>query len=151
MRTPDKILEIGAWCLETSHRSLLWLTGGRFPKRLIGMVPVELHTIGRRSGKHYSTMLTSPIFEGDRVVVIASKGGHSDHPDWYKNLTANPRIEITAKGRTRSYDTRTATKDEKSQLWPAITAAYKGYEGYQRNTDRDIPVIICTPVPDTVD
>lgn len=146
MRTPDKVLEIGSWCLENSHRALLWLSGGRFPKRLIGMVPVELHTRGRKSGKRYSTMLTSPIFEDDRVVVIASKGGHSDHPDWYKNLSANPRIEITAQGRTRAYEARTADSDEKAELWPRITAAYKGYEGYQRNTSRDIPVVICTPV-----
>lgn len=148
MRTPDKILEIGAWCLENSHRAALRLTGGRFPRRLIGMTPIELHTTGRRSGLERSTMLTAPIFEEDRVVVVASKGGHSDHPDWYKNLAANPEIRITAKGRTRSYVARTASADEKAELWPRITSAYKGYEGYQRNTDRDIPVVVCTPTSD---
>ncbi len=110
------------------------------------MTPVEIHTTGRRSGLRRSTMLTAPIFESDRIVIIASKGGHSDHPDWYKNLSANPTIDITAQGVTSAYVTRTASAEEKSELWPQITSVYKGYEGYQNNTDRDIPVVICTPV-----
>jgi hypothetical protein len=40
---------------------------------------------------------------------------------------------------------RTATADEKAELWPDIVAAYKGYAGYQKRTDRDIPVVICEP------
>lgn len=146
MRTPDKILEIGSWCLENGHRAALRLTGGRFPKKLIGMTPIELQTTGRRSGLPRRTMLTAPIFTDERVVIIASKGGHSDHPDWYKNLAANPDIEITANGRTKQYVARTASVEEKAELWPRVVAVYKGYEGYQRNTDRDIPVVICTPV-----
>ena len=40
---------------------------------------------------------------------------------------------------------RTASPEEKAALWPAIVAVYRGYDGYQRNTDRDIPVVICEP------
>ncbi|MCB1255499.1 MAG: nitroreductase family deazaflavin-dependent oxidoreductase [Microthrixaceae bacterium] len=149
MSFQDKTIEMGAWCLENGHRALLKLSGGRFPKRLLGMEPIELQTIGRKSGIARSTMLTAPICEADRIVVVASKGGHSDHPDWYKNLVANPQVEITVDGRTGSYTARTANADEKAELWPQITRAYKGYEGYQKNTDRDIPVVICTPVSST--
>jgi len=145
MQTPDGVISFGAWCLENGHRALLKVTGGRFPKRILGMTPVELHTIGRRSGQRRSTMLTAPICEPDRVVLIASKGGHTDHPDWYRNLSANPAIELTIGETTKAYQARTATAAEKAELWPTIVAAYKGYEGYQRNTDRDIPVVICTP------
>lgn len=102
VRNPDKMVEAGAWALEHGHRTMLKLTGGRWPKRIMGMQPVELHTTGRRSGQRRSTMLTAPICEPDRVIVVASKGGHSDHPDWYKNLVANPEVEITvARRRSR--------------------------------------------------
>lgn len=146
MRTPDLALDVGARILETGHRTLLKLSGGRFPRKVLGMQPVELHVTGRRSGQRRSTMLTAPICEEDRVVLVASKGGHQDHPDWYKNLSAHPDVELTVDGRTRGMRARTASPAEKAELWPTIVAAYKGYEGYQRNTDRDIPVVICEPV-----
>ena len=145
MRTPDRLIDVGAWMLENGHRTLLKLTGGRFPKRMLGMQPVELVTIGRKSGERRPTLLTAPIYDEDRVVLVASKGGYQDHPQWYKNLAANPEVEINVGGRSRAMRARTATPEEKASMWPTITASYKGYEGYQRNTDRDIPVVICEP------
>jgi len=146
MRTPDKILDVGAWMLENGHRTLLKLSGGRFPRTVMGMQPVELHTIGRTSGQRRSTMLTAPICEDHRVVLIASKGGHQDHPDWYKNLVAHPDVELTIDDRTLPMRARTASGDERASLWSKVVAVYKGYEVYQGNTDRDIPVVICEPV-----
>lgn len=147
MRTPDKVLEVGAWALENGHRTLLRLTGGRFPRRLLGMQPLELHTTGRVSGERRTTLLTAPISEADRVVLVASRGGHQDDPGWYKNLVAHPDVEITIDGTTRPMRARTASPEEKAELWPRIVAAYRGYEGYQRNTERDIPVVVCEPAP----
>lgn len=145
MRKPDKVIAMGAWTLEHSHRLALKLSGGRFPRKLLGMKPVELHTVGRKSGQQRSTMLTAPIFEPDRVVIVASKGGSTDHPDWYKNLAANPEVQLTIDDETRPFRARTASPDEKAELWPTIVKAYRGYDGYQQNTDRDIPVVICEP------
>ncbi|MCB0976318.1 MAG: nitroreductase family deazaflavin-dependent oxidoreductase [Acidimicrobiales bacterium] len=145
MTTPDKVIEVGAWCLEHGHRTLLKLTGGRFPKKILGMQPVELRTIGRVSGEPRTTMLTSPVFEPDRVVIIASKGGHQDHPGWYKNLAKNPDVEITANGTTMKMTARVAEGDERAELWKKAVAAYRGYASYQRNTDREIPVVVCEP------
>jgi len=145
MRIPDPVLDVGSWMLENGHRALLKATGGRFPRRIFGMQPVELHVTGRSSGQRRSTMLTAPICEEDRVVLVASKGGSSDHPQWYKNLAANPDVELTIDDRTRPMRARTATPAERAELWPTIVAAYPGYAGYQRNTDRDIPVVICEP------
>ena len=147
MQTPNKVSEIGAWCLENGHRALLKVTGGRWPKRIGGMQTVELFTIGRVSGKRRGTMLTAPICEPDRVILVASKGGHDEHPDWSKNLAANPGIELAIDDRTEPDVARTASAEEKAELWPKLVAVYKGYAGYQRNTDRDIPVVICTPCP----
>jgi deazaflavin-dependent oxidoreductase (nitroreductase family) len=143
----DKAIEAGAWILEHGHRALLTLSGGRFPKTVAGMQPVELHTIGRKTGLRRATLLTSPIYGEDRVVLVASKGGHSEDPIWYKNLVANPEVEITVGERTRKMRARTASPDEKATLWPELVKVYKGYDGYQRNTSRDIPVVICEPSP----
>ena len=142
-KNSDRTIEAGAWMLEHGHRALLALTGGRFPRTVQGMQPVELHTTGRKSGLRRSTMLTAPIYEDGRLVLVASKGGHTDHPDWYKNLSANPEVEVTVNGSTTRMRARTASLEEKAELWPHITSVYKGYAGYQRNTSRDIPVVIC--------
>lgn len=131
--------------LENGHRALLKLTGGRFPKSIMGMQTLELHTIGRKTGERRSTMLTTPIHEDHRVILVASRGGHDEHPGWYKNLTAHPDVEITMDDRTRPMRARTASPAERAELWPQLVAVYKGYAGYQANTDREIPVIICEP------
>ena len=145
MRTPDSVLGAGSWLLENGHRSLLKLTGGRFPRTIMGMQTVELHTTGRKSGKTYSNMLSAPIHDDQRIVLVASKGGSQDHPDWYKNLVANPDVSLTVDGRTVPMRARTASPDERATLWPKVVAAYRGYAGYQRNTDREIPLVICEP------
>ena len=142
MKPPRLVIEAGAWALENGHRALLALTGGRFPKRVAGMQPVELHHTGRRSGMPRSTLLTAPIFAPERVVLVASKGGHPDHPDWYKNLVANPDVELVANGERQAYRARTADPGERAELWPQVVSIYRGYAGYQRNTEREIPVVI---------
>ena len=110
------------------------------------MTPVELHTIGRKTGQRRSTLLTAPICEDERVVLVASKGGHENHPVWYLNLVANPDVEITVDDQTRKMRAHTASPEEKAELWPQVVAKYKGYADYQKNTERDIPVIVCEPV-----
>jgi len=78
-------------------------------------------------------------------VLIASKGGDDRNPQWYLNLVANPDVELTVYGTTMPMRARTANPAEKAELWPQIVAAYKGYDGYQQKTSRDIPVVICEP------
>ena len=127
---------------ENGHRLVLALTGGRFPRTVMGMLPVELHTVGRKSGKPFSNLLTSPIHDDKRIVVVASKGGHQDHPDWYKNAIATPDVTVTVNDTTTPMHARTATPEERAELWPQVVKAYKGYAGYQRNTPREIPLLI---------
>jgi len=147
MRKPDPVLAVGTRMFENGHRSLLRLTGGRFPRTIFGMKPVELYTTGRKSGKIYSTMLSTPVHDGRRVVLVASKGGYQDHPDWYKNLVVNPDVELTIDDRTVPMRARTASPEERATLWPAVVAASKRYRDYQRNTEREIPLVICEPRP----
>jgi len=128
-----------------SHRLLLRLTGGRLLATTMGMKTVDLQTIGRKSGLPRWTMLTAPIFEPDRVVLVASKGGDERHPDWYLNLRANPEIVLRHDGRETRWHARIATPEEKAQLWPQVVSTYKGYASYQRRTTREIPLVICEP------
>ena len=112
---------------------------------MMGMLTVELHTVGRKSGKPFSNLLTSPVHDDNRIIVVASKGGHSDNPDWYKNALANPDVTMTVNGETKPMHARSATSEERAELWPKMVKTYKGYAGYQRNTDREIPLLICEP------
>ena len=142
MHKPNLVAEVSAWLLENGHRLLLTLTGGRYPRTVMGMLTVELHTVGRKSGKPYANLLTSPVHDNDRIIVVASKGGHEDHPDWYKNAVATPEVRVTVDGATIPMLARSAGPDERAELWPRVVKAYKGYAGYQRNTSREIPLLI---------
>jgi len=145
MLRSDPVASIGVWMLENGHRAFLVVTGGRWPNKLAGMQTLELHVIGRKSGRKRPTLLTAPICEEDRVVIVASKGGHSDDPQWYKNLVVNPDVEITIGGETRAMKARTASSEERDVLWAQITSEFKNYADYQASTDREIPVVVCEP------
>ncbi len=127
------------------HEGLFDVTKGRVGGRASGMPVVKLTTTGRKSGKKRNTMLTSPLQEGEKVMLIASYGGDDRHPAWYLNLRDNPDVEATMTGSTRPMRARTASEDEKADMWPKIVSTYKGYAGYQQKTDRDIPVVILEP------
>ncbi len=139
--------DFGLKLMNSVHRAVRTLSGGRFGNRLMGMQALELCVIGRKSGQRRSLMLTAPIHDDHRTVLVASKGGDDRHPDWYRNLVDDPDIELTVGGVTRPMRARTATPEEKAALWPGIVGAYGGYAGYQARTERDIPVVICEPRP----
>jgi len=145
MAAQQTLTDLVTKAMNVTHKAALKVTGGRLGKQVFGMPAVQLHTTGRKSGQRRSVMLTAPIHEPDRIVLIASKGGDDRHPDWYHNVVAHPDVEVTEDGATRPMRARTATPEEKAEMWPAIVAAYKGYAGYQKRTDRDIPVVICEP------
>jgi deazaflavin-dependent oxidoreductase (nitroreductase family) len=129
-----------------THRVVLTVSGGRIGRRFGGMQVVELTTVGRRSGERRTVLLTAPVIDGDDVVIVASKGGNPGHPAWYLNLRANPEVTVRLDGVERTMTARTVSAEEKAALWPRITQAYRGYQGYQDKTDRAIPVVILSPV-----
>lgn len=145
MGIKETLTDLGMKGMNVSHRAILKVSGGRVLKAPFGMPTVELHTIGRKTGQRRSTLLTAPVREDGRVVLVASKGGDDRDPLWYRNLVAQPEVELTIGNVTTPMRARTATGDERAELWPRITEAYKGYAGYQKRTDREIPVVICEP------
>lgn len=121
------------------HPLLLRLTGGRVGRSLGGMPVVLLETVGRRSGEPRVTPLTAPVVDGDTVVLVASYGGDSRHPAWYLNLMADPDVAITMNGVRREMRARTATPEEKADLWPGScvrTAATRRTSGARPATSR---------------
>ncbi|MCA2228326.1 nitroreductase family deazaflavin-dependent oxidoreductase [Nonomuraea aurantiaca] len=104
-----------------------------------------LTTKGRKSGKSYTTPL---IYQkhGDVYVVVASKGGDPDHPEWYKNLQANPEVEVQVKDKKFKARARTATDEERPELWRLMAATWPDYDNYQQKTDRKIPIVVLEPI-----
>lgn len=145
MNIDKRVLAFGNWALETSHRTMLTLTGGRWPHKLGNTQLLELHTIGRKTGQRRSTLLSTPLQEDGKLYLVASKGGYPDDPIWYKNLVANPDVEITIAGTTTPMRARTADPAERADLWPRITKIQRGYAGYQQRATREIPIVICEP------
>jgi deazaflavin-dependent oxidoreductase (nitroreductase family) len=103
-----------------------------------------LTTKGRRTGQPYTTPL---IYQrhGDDFVVVASKGGDPEDPQWYKNLLADPEVEVQVMGDTFRARARTAGDAEKPEVWRLMTATWPAYDEYQTKTDRPIPVVILEP------
>ncbi len=125
------------------HRAILTVSGGRVGWQIGPMEVVELHTVGRSTGRTRSTLLTAPVSDSKRLVLVASKGGSDSHPQWYLNLHAHPDAEVTVSGRREKVHTRTASAAERAEQWPRIVDAYPGYARYQSKTTREIPVVIC--------
>src|SRR5687767_7536165 len=111
----------------------------------MGMPALILTTTGRKSGQPRQSMLTAPIVEDGRVVLVASYGGDDREPNWARNLRANPAVDVTMDGGTKAMRARIASADERSTLWPRVTSAYKGYADYQTKTTREIPLVILEP------
>lgn len=129
------------------HRGVLKLSGGRLGWHMLGMPALELTTIGRKSGQPRTVMLTSPVQEGDAIVIVASRGGDDQHPAWFLNLREHPEVTVAYAGKPKaSMRARVASPDERASLWPRITAAFSGYGGYQKKTHREIPIVLLEPV-----
>jgi deazaflavin-dependent oxidoreductase (nitroreductase family) len=141
----DIATDLAAKVMNAGHKAILKLSGGRVLNTAFGMPTLELHTIGRTSGQRRSVMLTAPVHDEHRVVLVASKGGDDRDPAWYRNLVVNPSIDLTVAGRKRPMTARPADPAEHAELWPRVVAAYWGYAVYQRRTSRQIPLVICEP------
>lgn len=128
------------------HRAVFRLSRGRVLGRVAGMPVVILTTVGHRSGRKRRTILTAPLVEADRVVLVASYGGYRHNPRWYQNLIVRPEVGLRMAGRgERRMRARVADRDERAELWPRIVSAYPGYARYQERTSRRIPLVVLEP------
>jgi deazaflavin-dependent oxidoreductase (nitroreductase family) len=116
-------------------------TGGEDGHDWQGTQTLLLTTKGRRSGE----LRELPLIygrSGDDYLIVASRGGSDDPPAWYLNLQAEPEVEVQVRGDRFKAHARTATADEKRELWPTMTAEWPAYDDYQKKTDREIPIVI---------
>jgi deazaflavin-dependent oxidoreductase (nitroreductase family) len=141
-----RLVDLGFRILNLLHRSVVRCSAGRLGRRAFGMEIIELVTIGRRSGRPHSTMLTIPVIEGSTLVLVASKGGDDRDPDWFKNLVVSPKVQVIRRGVRNDMVARVAHEDEQQRLWPQVIATYRSYDAYRRRAHRDIPLVLCTPL-----
>lgn len=106
-----------------------------------GTTILLLHTVGRKSGKEYTHPLIYREF-GDDFLVVASKGGSPDEPDWFRNLEKSPETVIQVKGEKIPVRARIATAQEKPAMWAHMTEVWPDYDEYQQKTEREIPVVV---------
>jgi deazaflavin-dependent oxidoreductase (nitroreductase family) len=100
-----------------------------------------LTTRGRKSGNE----TTAPLIyenDGDRYVIVASKGGAPEHPGWYLNLAKTPAVELQVKDEVFAARARTAEGEERQRLWELVNRQWPDYDSYQERTDREIPVVV---------
>ena len=127
--------------LGTLNKHVYRLTGGRVGGRM-GKAPVLiLHHVGRRSGKPRETPVLY-LHDGDRWVVVASKGGVDTHPAWFHNLMAAGEATIEVGRDRHEVRPRIAEDPERAELWDRLVAIYKPYASYQTYTERRIPVVV---------
>ena len=124
------------------HTAVFRLSGGRIGGSAYGAPILLLHHTGAKSGKkRVSPLLYLP--DGDRMVIVASKGGYTKHPGWFHNLMANPdtQIELPREGKV-AVRARKASDEERRELWPRVVDLYSGYAEYQKSTSREIPLVV---------
>ncbi len=108
-----------------------------------GTTILLLTTNGRNSGEPRTTPLIHRT-DGDRWVVVASKGGAPAHPSWYENLQADPDATIEVREETVPVRASTAQGEERDRLWALMSEVWPAYDDYQTRTDREIPVVVLT-------
>jgi deazaflavin-dependent oxidoreductase (nitroreductase family) len=106
-----------------------------------GTTILLLTTLGRASGELRTTPLIHRT-DGERWVVVASKGGSPKNPSWFENLQADPDVSIQVLGETVPVRATTAEGEERDRLWAMMTEVWPAYDDYQAKTDRQIPVVV---------
>jgi deazaflavin-dependent oxidoreductase (nitroreductase family) len=110
-----------------------------------GTTILLLHTKGRKSGKQHVNALIYREY-GNDYLIVASKGGASEPPEWFRNLEANPDTVIEVKDKTIPVRARLATEQEKPAMWAHMTEVWPDYDESQTRTSRQIPVVVLEPV-----
>jgi deazaflavin-dependent oxidoreductase (nitroreductase family) len=115
--------------------------GGRFAGRTL----LLLHTVGAKSGEERINPVAC-VKDGDRFVIIASKGGAPTNPDWYYNVVAHPLVTVEAGTEQFQASAEVAPEPERTRLFSKMVEMMPGFAEYQQKTTRVIPVIVLTRV-----
>ena len=127
------------WQQEHARRYLA--SGGQDGHIWEGVTTLLLTTTGRRSGQSRTTPLIYGR-DGERYVVVASRGGAPTHPAWYDNLVGQPDVQVQVMAERFKARARTAAPAERAALWKTMAAIWPPYDEYQARTMREIPVVI---------
>jgi len=120
-------------------------SGGTAGTTMRGMPVVVMTNRGARTGKLRKTPLMRVEHDG-LYAVVASRGGAPTHPLWYRNLLADPHVELQDGTTKQDMIARELHGEEKALWWKRAVEAYADYEDYQKKTDREIPVLLLEPL-----
>ncbi|MBY8881255.1 nitroreductase family deazaflavin-dependent oxidoreductase [Actinacidiphila acidipaludis] len=127
-----------SWVAEQARR--YEESGGTEATDLNGSPCLLLDYLGRKSGQWLRTVLIYGR-DGDDYLVVASKGGAPEHPLWYLSLRDNPDVHVRVDSERFAARAEVLSPQEKARVWPHLLDVYAPYADYQKNTDRDIPVV----------
>ena len=124
--------------MSSAHKAVYKMTGGRgvggAGKLLL------LSTTGAKTGRIHEVPVMY-IEEGGNWVVVASKAGSDHHPDWYRNLVANPDVEVLIGRDRHPVHAQTMSEYDAKAMWPRFIEMMSSYDKYRERTDREIPVV----------
>lgn len=106
-----------------------------------GSTILLLTTTGRKTGEKRTVPLIYAK-DGDRYVIVASKGGAPEHPGWYQNIEKEPVVELQVMGDVFQARARNAQGEERERLWRLANTVWRYYDDYAKKTDREIPVVV---------
>jgi deazaflavin-dependent oxidoreductase (nitroreductase family) len=135
----ERATELPGWIADHLKRYLA--TNGADGHIWNGVPTLLLTTTGRKSGKKG----TLPLIygqDGGRYVIVASRGGAPDHPGWYKNLVAQPKVELQVAADRFPARASTVKGEQRTRLWKLMTKIWPAYDEYQAKTKREIPVVV---------
>jgi deazaflavin-dependent oxidoreductase (nitroreductase family) len=138
-RPPDVSI-VGA-----DHVRLYQETDGKEGYLWNGAPTLLLTTTGRKSGEKRTQALIYGE-DGDNFLVVASQGGSPQHPSWYLNLSADPRVSIQVRDRHVEAEASTASDEDRPRLWQIVTGVWPNYDVYVTRTTRKIPVVVLKPL-----
>ena len=119
--------------------------GGQVGGYFAGKTLLLLHTVGAKSGQERINPVAY-ITDGDKLAIIASKGGAPSHPDWYYNILANPMISVEVASEKFQVQATVASEPERTRLYGKMVEMLPGFADYEQKTTRVIPVIILTRI-----
>lgn len=129
--------------LSSFHKILYRTTGGRVGHRLVDNDMLLLTTTGKGTSSQHTVPLLY-LSDGNDLIVIASYGGRTDHPQWYRNLLSEPAVSVQILDETTTFVAITMDPRERGVWWPRVVAAYSDYAVYQSRTEREIPLVRLT-------
>jgi deazaflavin-dependent oxidoreductase (nitroreductase family) len=139
--TPDSMAQSDDELFGPQHVRVYRETDGEHGYHWRGTTILLLSTVGRTSGESRTTPLIHRT-DGERWVVVASRGGSPDNPGWFENLRANPEVSIQVLADTVPVRATTAEGEERDRLWSLMTEVWPAYNDYQAKTERQIPVVV---------